>query len=355
MSFPACVRAKEMLPSSVCAVHAGADTNRDRTLSALPGAGSVSPAAKCCCWRRPHSSITRATRMLPYTRTIGKTTSSKFACFARLRKGKRLPSATTLRCTKCLERSGATGCGRDGYAACPLVRLSVRASRHALAAACDRNINRRRQGFKCGCPRCSAKSDPVDALLSGARAPGTEALEAKFERSAAVAEAATSAAMRVMHADAPSPGAAAPHRAAAAAGLAEARAELRGMLGEAEGKLQMTHWRMQQTLKLMCMCLWLEHSAFPREHAPADTATFDPDLGFSDAANIAQLRRFLHVALAAEAATSPALHPMRLELYGIWLALPRSGDEWKTAGVFDDLDRLWALWERGDETALEHS
>jgi len=229
------------------------------------------------------------------------------------------------------------------------VAICYDSSLHKMPKEQRRNRLWTRWGFQCGCPRCSAKSDPVDDLLSGTRTSGAEALEPDFESCAAAAEAATGAAMRAMHAGEPTM----EDRAAAAAGLAEAIAHLRAMLAAAEGKLEMTHWRMQQTLKLMCMCLWLEHSAFPR--AQPDAGDFDPDLGFSDAANIAQLRRLLHVALAAEAATSPALHPMRLELYGIWLALPRTGEEWKTAGVFDDLDRLWALWERGDEAALQPS
>jgi len=83
-------------------------------------------------------------------------------------------------------------------------------------------------------------------------------------------------------------------------------------------------------------------------HVPNGADHFDPDLGFSDTPDVAQLRRLLHVSLASEAATSPALHPMRLELYGMWLGLPQTGDEWKSSGIFDDLDRLWALWHNAD-------
>jgi len=115
--------------------------------------------------------------------------------------------------------------------------------------------------------------------------------------------------------------------------------------------MDVTHWRMQHTLKLTCLCLWLQHTSLPRALRGNDD--FDPDLGFSDMPDVAQLRRLLHVALAAEEATSPTLHPMRLELYGMWLGLPQTGNEWKTSGIFDDLDRLRALWHHGDVPFVE--
>jgi len=205
-----------------------------------------------------------------------------------------------------------------------------------------------RWGFECGCPRCTTQSDQVDALLTATRADLASAqlavLELEFERCATVAETATRAATDVLQTGATSDVSSA-EVASATAGLTNSIKSLRALLVQAEGLMDVTHWRMQHILKLTCVCLWLQHMMLP--HAPR-TDDFDPDLGFSEAPDIAQLRRLLHVALAAEAATSPALHPMRLELYGMWQGLPQTGDEWKTGGVFDDLDRLSALWHHAD-------
>ena len=33
---------------------------------------------------------------------------------------------------------------------------------------------------------------------------------------------------------------------------------------------------------------------------------------------------------------------------GMWRALSHTGDEWKTVGVFEHLERLWALWKHGE-------
>ena len=57
-------------------------------------------------------------------------------------------------------------------------------------------------------------------------------------------------------------------------------------------------------------------------------------------------RDFAHVVLSKTAAAARVLYTLTRRAR----ALPPSGDEWKTVGVFEDLDRLWALWEDGEET-----
>ena len=223
------------------------------------------------------------------------------------------------------------------------VALCYDSALYHMPTARRRELLRARWGFECGCPRCTGSATPADPLRSSASGGQLAALETEFDRCAAAAEAAIGAASLALQSEAAAP-------PEAASGLADAIALLQDALALADGSLQVTHWRMQQTLKSLCVCLWLRHMLVSSADASPPAGAFDPDLGSSDASDVAQLRRMLHVALAAGASTSPPLHPMRLELYGMWRALPPSGDEWKTVGVFEDLDRLWALWEDGEET-----
>jgi len=101
-----------------------------------------------------------------------------------------------------------------------------------------------RWGFECGCPRCIAQSDPVDALLTANRADPASAhlamLELEFERCAAVAETVTLAATDVLHAEAAS-GVPSTEAAAATAGLTDAIQSLRGLLARADGCDALAH------------------------------------------------------------------------------------------------------------------
>jgi hypothetical protein len=194
---------------------------------------------------------------------------------------------------------------------------------------------KRRWGFECGCPRCVKGSDDevegkMTRIKSSADQDKVEMTSAELDRSDALVDHALIERAGLDH-----------------KALMDAAAATKSALMAASGTLEATHWRVRRGLSGLVRCLWLLNEM---EGMDMDSdGTLDFDTGFEPGASVAELRKFLRIAMAVDKDVVPPLHPMRLEMYGMWSMLVGDGEEWKLGGALDDLHELKELWEGVEE------
>jgi hypothetical protein len=190
----------------------------------------------------------------------------------------------------------------------------------------------RRWGFECGCPRCIKGSDDevegkMTRIKSSADQDKVEMISTELDRSEALVDHAL---VEMAGLD---------HKA-----LTDAAAATKAALMAASGTLEATHWRVRRGLSGLVRCLWLLNEMEGMDSG----GTLDFDTGYEPGASVAELRKFLRIAMAVDKDVVPPLHPMRLEMYGMWSMLVGDGEEWKLGGALDDLHELKQLWEGVD-------
>lgn len=193
----------------------------------------------------------------------------------------------------------------------------------------------RRWGFECCCPRCvKGIEDEVEGKITRIKGSADkerlEMIAMELDRGEALVEHALVERAGLDH-----------------KALMDAAAATKAALMAASGTLEATHWQVRRGLVGLVRCLWLLNEMEGMDSG----GSLDFDTGYEPGARVAELRKFLRIAMAVDKDVVPPLHPMRLEMFGMWNMLVGDGEEWKLGGALDDLHELKQLWEGGDSPA----